>query len=40
MGQAVPVDPAGSVSGPLYAVKTDKTPVLAPEEVGSDRKHL
>jgi len=31
-GQVVPVNPTGSVRGPSHAVKTGKTPVLAPEE--------
>jgi hypothetical protein len=38
--QEVPVNPTGSVRGTSHAMKHDKTPVLAPEEVGSDRKHL
>ncbi len=31
-GQVVPVNPAGSVRGPAYAVKAGKTPVLEPAE--------
>jgi hypothetical protein len=38
--QEVQVNPTGSVRGTSHAMRNDKTPVLAPEEVGNDRKHL
>jgi integrase/recombinase XerC len=38
-GQVIPTNPAGSMRGPAHVVKAGKTPVLAPEEARTDRRH-